>query len=83
MRRAVIMAEVAMVVLLSLTSFIANLLIDTRFPEYSGAKPAIALSSAFFCLSACWTGCPGSSRAAAAFSPVLSASMRTCAANAG
>ena len=50
MRRAVIMTEVAMVVLLSLTSFIANLLIDTRYPEYSGAKPAIALSSAFFCL---------------------------------
>ncbi|MBR5695833.1 MAG: hypothetical protein IKX43_06345 [Paludibacteraceae bacterium] len=50
MRRSVVVAEVAMVVLLSLLSFIANLVIDAHFPECSDVKPAIALSSAFFCL---------------------------------
>lgn len=50
MRRSVIKAEIALVVLLSLLSFAANFVIDSRFPEYSGVKPAVAVSSAFFCL---------------------------------
>lgn len=50
MRKSVIKAEIGLVVVLALLSFVCNLVIDTRFPEYMGVKPAIALSSAFFCL---------------------------------